>query len=75
MLPPRGPDVSPQLQWYPVVTFLQLAADKFMGTKAPIGYGHVFAPTPHIDAWIEVTAVRGWSPEEITRLKQHLWKS
>jgi uncharacterized membrane protein len=24
MLPPRGPDVSPQLQWYPAVTLVQL---------------------------------------------------
>jgi uncharacterized membrane protein len=72
MLPPRGPDVSPQLRWYPVITFLQLAMDKFMATSAPIGYGHVYAPAHYIDAWIEVTDVRGWSPQEITRLKQHL---
>ena len=74
MLPPRGPDVSPQLRWYPAITFLQLAMDKFMSTSAPIGFGHVYAPAHYIDAWIEVTAVRGWSPQEITRLKQHLSK-
>ena len=27
MTPPRGPDVSPQLRWYPVVTLLQLLLD------------------------------------------------
>jgi uncharacterized membrane protein len=74
MLPPRGPDVSPQLRWYPVVTFLQLAMDMFRATTAPIGYGHVYAPAHYIDAWIEVTDVRGWSQEEIARLKQHLSK-
>jgi len=72
MLPPRGPDVSPQLRWYPVVTLLQLTLDMLMATTAPIGYGHVYAPAHYIDAWIEVTDVRDWSPEEITRLKQHL---
>jgi uncharacterized membrane protein len=72
MLPPRGPDVSPQLRWYPVVTVLQLMLDMLMATTAPIGYGHVYAPAHYIDAWIEVTDVRDWSPEEITRLKQHL---
>jgi uncharacterized membrane protein len=72
MLPPRGPDVSPQLRWYPVVTLLQLAVDKFMATSAPIGYGHVYAPAHYIEAWMQVTDVRGRSPEEITRLKQHL---
>ena len=74
MLPPRGPDVSPQLRWYPVVTLLQLTLDMLMATTAPIGYGHVYAPAHYIDAWIEVTDVCDWSPEEITRLKQHLSK-
>ena len=72
MLPPRGPDVSPQLRWYPVVTLLQLMLDMFMATGAPIGYGHVYAPAHYIDAWIELTDVRDRSPEEITRLKKHL---
>ena len=72
MLPPRGPDVSPQLRWYPVVTVLQLMLDMLMATTAPIGYGHVYAPAHYIDAWIELTDVRDRSPEEITRLKQHL---
>jgi uncharacterized membrane protein len=74
MLPPRGPDVSPQLRWYPVVTFLQLALDMFMALEAPIGHGHVYAPAHYIDAWIQVTNVRDWSPQEIARLKQHLSK-
>ncbi|HVZ51390.1 MAG TPA: alpha/beta-hydrolase family protein [Pseudolabrys sp.] len=72
MVPPRGPDVSPQMRWYPIVTLLQLMADKFMSTEAPIGFGHVYAPGDYIDAWIEVTDVRGWSPDDIARLKQHL---
>ena len=72
MLPPRGPDVSPQLRWYPAVTFLQLTLDMFMATTAPIGYGHVFAPAHYIDAWIAVTDVRNWSPEEVQRLRQYL---
>lgn len=57
-----------------VVTLLQLAVDKFMATSAPIGHGHVCAPAHYIEAWIQVTDVRDWSPEEITRLQQHLSK-
>ena len=72
MLAPRGPDVSSQLRWYPVVTLLQLMLDMFMATTAPIGYGHVYAPSHYIDAWIVLTDVLDRSPEEITRLKQHL---
>jgi len=74
MTPPRGPDVSPQLRWYPVVTLLQLLLDMSMSTTTPIGYGHVYAPEHYIDAWIEVTDVKGWSPDEIARLKRLLAK-
>lgn len=74
MLPPRGPDVSPQMRWYPIISALQLAADKFVAIAAPIGFGHVYAPEHYIDAWMEVTDVRGWSPDEIARLKRHLSK-
>ena len=44
----------------------------FLSFTAPSGYGHVYAPAHYIDAWIEVTDVRGWSAQEIARLKEHL---
>lgn len=71
-LSPRGPDVSPQLTWYPIVTALQIAIDTALATSAPVGFGHVFAPAHYIDAWIAVVDIRDWRPEEIARLKQHL---
>jgi uncharacterized membrane protein len=71
-LDPRGPDVSPELTWYPIVTALQLAVDTSLATSAPVGYGHVFAPEHYTDAWIAVTDARDWSAEEIARLKLHL---
>ncbi|MFO0994013.1 MAG: alpha/beta-hydrolase family protein [Hyphomicrobiales bacterium] len=71
-LNPRGPDVSPELTWYPIVTALQIAVDTALATSAPVGFGHVFAPAHYIDAWIAVVDIRDWPPEEITRLKQHL---
>jgi len=69
---PRGPDVSPDLRWYPVVTMLQLALDMAFGTTTPIGYGHVYAPEHYVDAWLQVTDVTGWKPDNIARLKQYL---
>jgi len=33
---PRGPDVSPELRWYPVVTMLQLAVDMAVATGTPM---------------------------------------
>jgi uncharacterized membrane protein len=72
MRAPRGPDVSPELRWYPVITMLQLAVDMAVATSTPMGYGHVYAPEHYVDAWIAVTDVRNWTPEMIARLKNHL---
>jgi len=70
MAEPRGPDVSPQLRWYPVVSFLQSLVDLAFATATPMGHGHVYAPEHYIDAWVAVMDLR-WQPEDIARLKQH----
>lgn len=69
---PRGPDVSPELRWYPVVTMLQLALDMAVATNTPMGYGHVYAPEHYVDAWVAVTDVQDWSADAIAKLKQEL---
>jgi uncharacterized membrane protein len=69
---PRGRDVSPQLQWYPLVTMLQLAVDMLLANGTPMGYGHVFAPEHYVDAWLAVTAPEGWTPDRIAALKGYL---
>jgi uncharacterized membrane protein len=65
----RGPDVSPYLRWFPLVTFLQAAFDLPMATTVPAGYGHNFAPASYIDGWIEVTQPAGWTAGDTQRLK------
>jgi len=69
---PRGPDVSPDLHWYPVVTMLQLALDMAVANGTPMGYGHVYAPEHYVDAWVAVADIRHWSPDALARLKDHL---
>jgi uncharacterized membrane protein len=46
-----------------------------VATSTPMGYGHVFAPEHYVDGWLAVTDVRGWSPEALARLKDHLAKA
>jgi uncharacterized membrane protein len=70
MKAPRGPDVSPALSWFPVVTGLQLVADMALATTSPIGYGHVYAPEHYIDAWMAVTDPQGVTAEDVARLKE-----
>jgi uncharacterized membrane protein len=69
---PRGPDVSPELRWYPIVTMLQLALDMAVATNTPMGFGHVYAPEHYVDAWVAVTDVNDWSADALAQLKSHL---
>jgi uncharacterized membrane protein len=69
---PRGPDVSSELRWYPIVTMLQLALDMAVATNTPMGFGHVYAPEHYVDGWVAVTDVGDWSAEALARLKQQL---
>lgn len=69
MAAPRGPDVSPALRWYPVVSFLQQLVDIATATTAPLGHGHVYAAPHYIDAWIAVLGIEGWPQPQVERLK------
>lgn len=64
----RGPDVSPYLSWFPIVTSLQIAFDLPLATNVPLGYGHNYAPADYIDAWISVTDPVGFTDEKRRRL-------
>lgn len=67
----RGPDVTHFFDWFPIVTFLQVAFDIPAATSVPIGYGHNFAPWEYIGGWLAVTEPAGWSNVEIDTLKEH----
>lgn len=69
---PRGPDVSPHLRWYPVITGLQTAFDIPMATTVPHGYGHNYAAGSYLDAWIAVTSPAGWDAGQTARLLERL---
>jgi uncharacterized membrane protein len=69
MRPPRGPDVSPALRWFPGVTMVQLAADMTVANSPPPGYGHNFAAEHYIDAWLALMEPDGWTADDVSRLK------
>ncbi|MFN7053800.1 MAG: alpha/beta-hydrolase family protein, partial [Gemmobacter sp.] len=66
---PRGPDVSPDMVWLPVVTQLQLGVDIMMAVVPPMGHGHVYAFEHYLDAWASLTDAPGWTPEALARLR------
>lgn len=67
----RGPDVSPELSWFPVVTGLQIIFDMAGASALGPGLGHLYAAPDYVDAWIAVTAPEGWTETEVDRLKAH----
>jgi uncharacterized membrane protein len=65
---PRGYDVSPRMEWIPVVTFLQVSADMAVAVEVPDGHGHVFIKNV-ANAWAAVLQPPGWTPEKTERLR------
>jgi uncharacterized membrane protein len=68
----RADGISPLLDWYPVVTFLQLALDMALAQTAPIGFGHVYAPQDYFDAWVQITGNEGLDAQALAALRQKL---
>ncbi|MDQ2068610.1 alpha/beta hydrolase [Natronospira bacteriovora] len=66
----RGPDVSKDLRWFPVVTMLQLAADMAAGS-APTGYGHEIAARDYLDAWMALMEPGHLNEALARRLRNH----
>ncbi|MBK5926366.1 hypothetical protein CCR87_03180 [Rhodobaculum claviforme] len=69
---PRGPDVSPDMRWLPVVTFLQLGMDIMMAVLPPPGHGHTYVRSDYLDAWVELTGAPGWTREGLAQLRARL---
>ncbi|MFZ1467921.1 MAG: alpha/beta-hydrolase family protein [Paracoccaceae bacterium] len=69
MAAPRGADVSPELNWVPVVTFVQLLTDMMTATTTNAGHGHVYAARHYLDGWVALTDPPGWDEAKLTRLR------
>ncbi len=65
---PRGPDVSPDMTWLPVVTFWQVAGDLALAGSVPDGHGHSYGAAA-ADGWAAVTRPPGWTDADTDRLK------
>lgn len=65
---PRGPDVSPKLEWVPLVSFLQVAMDMLLAAGAPPGHGHSYALRDYLAAWAAVARPTGWSEADLAGL-------
>ncbi|MCX2934774.1 alpha/beta-hydrolase family protein [Mycobacterium sp. CVI_P3] len=65
---PRGYDVSPDMNWIPIVTFLQVSADMAVAIDVPDGHGHRYVRDA-VNAWAAIMRPPGWTPEKTERLR------
>lgn len=68
---PLDPAVNPQMRWYPVTTFLNLAVDMALSTTFEEEQGHMYGTQPTL-AWTAMLAPRGWDAEKVARLRAEL---
>ncbi|MFI5888532.1 alpha/beta hydrolase [Actinoplanes sp. NPDC051513] len=67
----RGPDVTPAMHWYPVITFWQTTVDLIFANKAPTGHGHVYK-SGTVDGWAALAPPPGWTTADTVRLRDLL---
>jgi uncharacterized membrane protein len=65
---PRGYDVSPDMEWIPVVTFLQVSADMAVAVDVPDGHGHVYVRDV-ANAWAAILQPPGWTQAKTDELR------
>ncbi|MFI9506018.1 alpha/beta hydrolase [Nocardia sp. NPDC052566] len=59
---PRGSDVTPQMRWWPFVTFWQVSADLTNAQGVTDGHGHTYG-TLVLDGWAAIAPPPGWTAE------------
>jgi uncharacterized membrane protein len=65
---PRGYDLSPRMEWVPIVTFLQVSADMAVAVEVPDGHGHVYVKDV-ANAWAMILQPPGWTPKKTEKLR------
>ncbi|GGY37962.1 alpha/beta hydrolase [Streptomyces omiyaensis] len=68
---PLGPDITPEIRWFPLVTFWQTSVDMAVsyGVEAP--HGHRYGAGA-VDGWAAVAPPEGWTDADTTRLRAHI---
>ncbi len=68
----RGPDLSDDFIWTPVVTMWQVLLDLPTAGTVPDGFGHNYAVADNTRAWAAITRPAGWTGTDTQALADHL---
>ncbi|MFF9012602.1 alpha/beta hydrolase [Streptomyces sp. NPDC014870] len=68
---PLGPDITPEIDWFPFVAFWQTSIDMAVsyGVQAP--HGHRYGAGA-VDGWAAVAPPEGWTAADTTRLRAYI---
>jgi uncharacterized membrane protein len=64
----RGPDISPAMGWFPLITMWQVALDLPGAGSIPEGFGHLYTNRANLESWVELTQPEGWTAERTDAL-------
>jgi uncharacterized membrane protein len=70
----RGPDVSPRMGWFPLVTMWQVLLDLPGAGSIPWGYGHLYTVSANLESWVGVTNPPRWTADKTAHLATVLEK-
>jgi uncharacterized membrane protein len=65
---PRGPGVSPDMHWFPGITFWQTTVDLVFSRDVPRGHGHRYR-SGTVDGWAALAPPPGWTVQDTLRLR------
>ena len=68
----RGPDVSDDMVWIPIVTMWQVALDLPAAGSVPEGFGHLYTKAANTDAWVGLTEPEDWTDADSAALNKFL---
>ena len=68
----RGPDISPEFTWIPIVTLWQVALDLPAAGSVSQGFGHLYSVQANTAAWAGVTEPEGWTANDTQSLQDYL---
>lgn len=64
----RGPDVSEDMVWIPVVSFFQVAADMAFSMGVPAGHGRRYGSNV-VEGWVQLSASDEWTDDDTAALR------
>jgi uncharacterized membrane protein len=65
----RAPDVSPRMDWVPLVTMWQVLFDLPAAGSVPTGFGHMYTSAECLSGWVGISRPAGWSDGDTERLR------